>query len=194
MNILYIRHKFGGMSPLRPDEELVYSQERFRAVTVSCAALSRGLWIPPFYFSIRIYVTNRRILLSCLMMPFYRQEIDLWFPGQQPKGLGDSVTDVSRARGYYGPCLEVRSKDPQRRETWFSAPELTTRIYCEDLDALEGAIREAMGENGGSESAGVAGLPGRRGTSSLPHPTTKRPICSLSTGSTSAVRSTSLSS
>jgi hypothetical protein len=144
MNIMYIRHKFGAMSPLRPDEELVYSQEAFGVVTLSCSFFSRGLWVPPFCFNIRICVTNRRILLSCLMLPFYRQEIDLWFLGQQPGGGGDTIVELSRAKGYCGSCLEVRSRDSQRRKTWFSAPDLMTRIYCKELDALEGAIRQAM--------------------------------------------------
>ena len=148
MDVMYVRHRIGGMSPLLPDEELVYSQERFRAVTLSCSSLSRGLWAPWLCCcGIRLRVTNRRIFLSCCLLPFFRQEVDLWFSGQQPNGKTEFVTDVSIEKGRLGPCLEVRSRDPNRRQSWFSAPDLTVRLFCKEPENMERVIREVMTAN-----------------------------------------------
>ena len=144
MDIMYVRHKIGGISPLLPDEELLYSQERFRAVTLSCSSFSRGLWAPWLGCGIRLYVTNRRIFLSCCLLHFCRQEVDLWFSGQQPKGKTESVTDVSIEKGRLGPCLEIRSRDPKRRQSLFIAPDLTTRLFCKEPENIERVIREVM--------------------------------------------------
>jgi len=147
MDIMYVRHRIGGMSPLLPDEELVYSQDRFRAVTLSCSSLSRGLWAPWLCCGIRLRVTNRRIFLSCRLLPFYRQEVDLWFSGQQPNGKTESVTDVSIEKGRLGPCLEIRSRDPNRRRSWFSAPDLTVRLFCKEPENMGSVIRKVMTAN-----------------------------------------------
>jgi len=144
---MYVRHKIGGVSPLLPDEELLYSQERFRAVSLSCSSFSRGLWIRPFCCGTRLCVTNRRVLLSSCILPFYRQEVDLWFSGQQPEGKTESVTAVSFEDGRFGRCLEVRSRDPNRRRSWFSAPDLTVRLYCREPEKIDRAIRDAMTAN-----------------------------------------------
>lgn len=144
MDVMYIRHKIAGISPLLPDEELLYSQERFRAVSLTCSSFSRGLWVPPLCCGIRLCVTNRRILLSCCILPLYRQEVDLWFSGQQPEGKTESLTAVSLENGYFGRCLEIRSRDPSRHQSWFSSPDLTVRLFCKEPENIERVIREVM--------------------------------------------------
>jgi hypothetical protein len=80
MDILYIRHKLGGISPLLPDERLLYVQTNLRAITLS-SAIGRGLWTPfiTCLGGVTSRVTDRRVILSGCLFPFYTQETYLWF-------------------------------------------------------------------------------------------------------------------
>lgn len=152
MNILYVRHKFGVPSPLPPEETLRYTRDDLKAVTHYSAPLCRGFY-ERFLCSVLLRVTDRRMTVSTRVSPplFFRwqQEIDCWFPGRQPEGEVDTITDLSLGIGNYGPCLIVHSQNPSRRNSWFSSPDLTVWLYCTEPEAIERAVREAMAENPG---------------------------------------------
>jgi hypothetical protein len=141
--LMSVRSKIGGMSPLFPDEVVLHTQKRFRAVSSSCLPSYRvGFRMPPLVF-MTLYVTNRRLLLVSNSLLFITQEIDLWFPGKIPEGRTESITEVSVKNGLLGRCLEVRSRDPSRRQ-WFWSPDLTLRFFFKDPERVEQIIREAM--------------------------------------------------
>ena len=102
MDIMYIRHKLGGPSPLWANEELVYSQQDFSAISLSCPPIGYGIWRFPFLRGISLSISNRRVFPSCRVLPFYRQECDLWFPGQEPENRPELITGFSFEEGRYG--------------------------------------------------------------------------------------------
>jgi len=149
MDVMYIRHRLGGMSPLLPSEQVIYSLDRVRAVSLVCSAFCRGLWARSHGCGTRICVTNRRVLISSRIGTFffYRQEVDLWFPGQQPEGKDELITAVSLREGRYGRYVEIRSRNPRRRQSWFSSPDLAVRIFHEELERIKCILCETMAEN-----------------------------------------------
>jgi hypothetical protein len=149
MDLMYIRHKLGGDSPLAPDEEMVYSQERFRAISVFCAPFNQGLWLQALGFNATLRVTSRRVILSghTPLLPFYRQEVDLWFPGRQPKENTDVITSVSIGDGRYGPYLEIKSQNPLRRKSWYASPNLRARVFCDNPQGIWRIVNEAISSN-----------------------------------------------
>jgi hypothetical protein len=139
-----VRYKLGGMSPLLPDEAVLHSQKRFRAISSTCVPSYRiGFQLWPLIL-MTLYVTNRRLLLVCRLFPFITQEIDLWFEGKKPDDRTELITGVSVTRGLFGPCIEVRSRDPRRRQRWLWSPDLTLRFFLKKPEDVETIIRKAM--------------------------------------------------
>ena len=145
MKTMYVQHLIGVPSPLLPDENLRLTRKNLRAVTLYCALFSRSVY-ERFFSFILLRVTNRRVNISCQLFPLfiYRQEVNLWFPGHHPNGPVDIITAVSVKTGIYGPCVELRSRDPVRRQSLFSSPDLTARIYEDEPDLVAQAILEAF--------------------------------------------------
>jgi hypothetical protein len=139
-----VRFKLGGMSPLLPDEVVLHSQKRFRAISSTCVPSYRiGFQMPPLIL-MTLHVTNRRLLLVCKLFPFITQEIDLWFEGKKPEDRTELITNISVTSGLFGRCLEVRSRDPRRRQRWLWSPDLTLRFFFKNPDEVEAIIRKAM--------------------------------------------------
>jgi hypothetical protein len=139
-----VRFRLGGMSPLQSGERVLHSQKRFRAISSTCTPSYRiGFQMPPLVL-LTLYVTNRRLLLVSRLLLFCTQEVDLWFPGKIPPGRTELITGVSVTNGLFGPCLEVRSRDPRRRQRWLWSPDLTLRFFVKDPEAIEKVIQEAM--------------------------------------------------
>jgi hypothetical protein len=46
--------------------------------------------------------------------------------------------------GLFGRSLEVRSRDPRRRQRWLWSPDLTLRFFFKNPEEVEAIIREAM--------------------------------------------------
>ncbi len=152
MDIFYIRHKLGGVSPILPDEHLLYSQTKLRAITLS-SAISRGLWAPFICMGgVMSRITDRRVILSGRVFPFYAQETDLWFHGGGAEVSGDVIQTVSLAKGHYGLCVEIYSRNPRRGQTWLTSPDLIARIYCNDAAQIERIIRQTMAGNPAHQS------------------------------------------
>ena len=136
MKCMYIRHTFSGITPLEPDEELVYLQEWLPAITLYCAPINFGVWSRGFAVNATLRLTNRRLLLSGhVLLPSYRQEADLWFPGSQAKENTDLITTVSAGSGGYGPYLEIMTRNP-------AAPTLLACVTrSQDAGLLRGSAR-----------------------------------------------------
>lgn len=139
-----VRFKLLGMSPLLPDEVVLHSQKRFRAISSTCLPSYRiGFHMPPLIL-MTLYVTNRRLLLVSSLFLFSTQEIDLWFEGKKPEDRTELITSVSVTNGLFGRCLEVRSRDPRRRQRWLWSPDLTLRFFFKNPEEVETIIRKAM--------------------------------------------------
>ncbi|GMV94378.1 MAG: hypothetical protein AMXMBFR82_41560 [Candidatus Hydrogenedentota bacterium] len=147
MTVMYIRYKFGAMSPFLPGEAILYPVKEPRAIVTRCAH-SLGLWTYPIMTNLAVCVTGRRVLISCLALPPQRMEIDLWFPACGPHERMETIVSASLDSGYWGPCVEIHSVDPARKRHFFSAPELKTRVYCEASEELARVIAEQIGRNG----------------------------------------------
>ncbi len=146
MNVLYMRHAIGWRPPLSPDERVVHTEEGLRKVTFSCGFWST-FWsnsFPPG--KIRIWITGRRVLLTCHFVPFLRQEVGLCFSEAAPQDKADVITAVSCKEVRGRRCLEIRSRNAKRRTTLLSHPELTTRVYGGDPGELERIVRETMSQ------------------------------------------------
>ena len=152
MDVFYIRHKLGGVSPLLPDEQPIYSQTKFRAITLS-SAISRGLWTSfTCMGGVMLRITDRRVILSGRVFPFYAQETDLWFHGGGAEVSCDVIQTVSLAKGHYGECVEIHGRNPRRRQTWFTSPDLIARIYCDDPAEIERILLQTMAGNPAGQS------------------------------------------
>jgi hypothetical protein len=149
-----VRFKLGGMSPLLPDETILHSQRRFRAISSTCVPSYRiGFQMPPL-ISMTLHVTNRRLLLVSSLLLFGTQEIDLWYQGRMPEGRTELIMGVSVTNGLFGRCLEVRSRDPSRRQRWLWSPDLTLRFFFKNPEVVEGIVLEAMREKGTADAIG----------------------------------------
>jgi hypothetical protein len=138
---MYVRYKLGHASELLPEETLLHAYTSFRAITLTCAH-SYGIYHS--LFSTKLSITDRRLLLTFSCLPFSRQEVDFWFPGRQPAGETGSITGLFLKEGFFGRCLEIESKDPSRRHSFFSSPNLIMRIFCKETEQIEKDIRAAM--------------------------------------------------
>ncbi len=140
---MYVRHKFGARSSLRPNEVLFHERHTLRVVTLKCA-VNRSYFERPLTPT-HLFITDCRLFISATCIPFWRQEIVLWFSGRQPEGETELITKVTQEKSrFLGRCVEVRSLNPTRPRSFFAAPELIMRFYCNDPEALETEIRGAM--------------------------------------------------
>ena len=150
-----VKFKFGGMSPLLPDEEVLYCHKRFRAVTSTCLPSYHIGFQIPAVTRMALYVTNRRLLLACRLLLFATEEIDLWFEGKKPADRTELITGVTTTRGVFGRCLEVRSRDPRRRQRWLWSPNLTLRFFFKNPEPVEAIIQLAMAQSATADRAGA---------------------------------------
>jgi len=139
-----IRFKWGKMSPLLPDEQILFSQQSFRAITgTSLLSYKISFQAPPLWL-ITLYITNRRCLIVVDFFHLFTQEVSLWYPERGPGDETELITKVSVERGLFGSCLEIRSRDPKRPWYWLCSPNLTLRFFCRNADQLREVILEAM--------------------------------------------------
>lgn len=136
MDVMYVRHRVGGPARLLSGETLLHEQDRLRAASIYCSPFCQALWSPALFLSVKVLVTDRRVLLSCRPLPSYWQETDLWFPGQQPGGKREIIASASLEAGRFGPCLEIKSRNPHRRDSWFASSALIVRIYCAEPEHI----------------------------------------------------------
>jgi len=142
-----IRFKLGKMSPLQPDETVLHTQDRFRAVSGTCLpSYHIEFQLPPLW-KITLWVTNRRCLVVTDLFHTFTEEIDMWYPGMNPEGATDLISSVSVRRGLFGKCLEIRSRDPRRSRRWLCSPNMTLRFFFQNPEDVESVIRGAMNRN-----------------------------------------------
>ncbi len=143
-----LSYKVGDILPLLPGERVLHAQQGLRAMTIasfpSCGFAHR-FWL----CSISLRVTNRRCLVA-FTGPFRlnHQEIDPWFPGFAPSGQTDLIDTVSVQHGLLGRCLQVKSTDPRRSERWCLSPDLSLRLYGDNVDELLEIITASMNQPG----------------------------------------------
>jgi hypothetical protein len=51
---------------------------------------------------------------------------------------------VCCTRGLFGRCLEIRSHNPTRTARWMWSPNLVLRLFMQEPEPLEAAIREQI--------------------------------------------------
>ena len=142
--------KLGGPTPWQPNETVLHEQRHFRAVSSTCLPSYRIAFQMPPLLRLTLYVTNRRVQVVSRMFGCLTQEIDLWYPPHLPADRTETVTGVAVTRGLFGPCLELRSRDPRRRQRWLWSPDLTLRFFFANPERVERIIREAMRSSGDS--------------------------------------------
>jgi hypothetical protein len=137
--------RLSGPSPLLPGETSLHTQKWLRLVSSKTSPgyrIAHNLW--PLW-TIRLVVTDRRCRCLATLLLFFTQEIDMWYPGRNPEGDTETVTGVSVGKGFWGRYLEIASRDPNRKKTWYRSPELRLRFYFKDPERVEALICEAMG-------------------------------------------------
>jgi hypothetical protein len=162
--------KFGKPSPLPSEERVLYERSTFRAVSsTTCPSYRIGFSLPPL-MRVALLVTNRRCVVWSDLFCFITQEIGMWYPGQNPADDPETITSVRCATGLFGRCLEIRSRNPKRRQRWLWSPNLTLRFFFEDPEEVESMIKKAMGNEGANKSLQATrdGVLPRRNFSSQP--------------------------
>ena len=143
-----IRFKWGRMSPLLPDEQILFSDRSFPAITGTSLPSYRISFQAPPLWLITLHITNRRCLVVADLFHLFTQEVSLWYPDCAPEGETELVTSVSVKRGLFGACLEIRSRDPKRPWYWLCSSNLTLRFFCRNADQLETIILESIRNSG----------------------------------------------
>ncbi len=137
--------KLGGPGPLQPGERVVLEERCFRAVTSrTCPSYRVGFNLRPLW-GIALKVTDRRVLVLTDLFRCMSQEIGMWYPGRNPSGDPETLTSVSTATGFFGPCVEIRSRNPTRRMRLIWSPDLTLRFFVKEPEPIVSAIVEQMG-------------------------------------------------
>ena len=140
-----IRFKFGKMSALLSDETMLVSQKNFRAIT-GLALPNYRIAFPCLLYTFNFCVTTQRILLITEMFGGgLTQEIDMWFPKTIPHGQTEQLISVAVKKGLWGPCLEIKSRDPKRWK-WLCSGNMTLRLFFENPERIEKVIVEAMNQ------------------------------------------------
>ena len=129
--------------PLLPNEKLLHSHSAFRAIS--------GLSIPNYRISFPwrsvcsfdLRITTHRVLLVSDLFNRWIQVIDMWFPKMKPPEETETLTGVAVRDGMFGPCLELKSRDPKRWK-WLCSPNLTLRLFFETPGPIEAIVRETM--------------------------------------------------
>ena len=144
--------KIGKPSLLPSSEATLYERSRFRAVSSTTLPSYRiGFNLPPLW-RISLVVTNRRCLVRTDLFHCMTQEIGMWYPGQNPADDLETITSVRCETGLFGRCLEIRSRNPGRRQRWLWSPDLTLRFFFREPEPVESAIKQAMGSGGAHKS------------------------------------------
>jgi len=139
-----IRFKWGRMLDLLPDEQILYSDRSFRAITGTSLPSYRISFQAPPLWLITLHITNRRCLVAADLFHLFTQEISFWYPESAPEHETELITRISFEQGLFGTCLEIRSRDPQRPWYWLCSSNLTLRFFSRDADHLRTIILEAM--------------------------------------------------
>ncbi|MFZ5565047.1 MAG: hypothetical protein ACOZBW_13445 [Thermodesulfobacteriota bacterium] len=136
--------KPGKPSPLPAGERVVLEQRHFRAISSRTFPSYRiGFNLAPLWQT-RLVVTDRRCLVLTVFFHCMTQEIAMWFGGKNPEGDPETITGVSCQKGLLGRCLEIRSRNPRRRQRWMWSPDLTLRFFLKAPERIEAVILDQM--------------------------------------------------
>ena len=157
--------KFGKPSPLLPDERVLYERSTFRAISsTTCPSYRIGFNLPPLW-RMSLCVTNRRCFLLTDFLHRMTQEIGMWYPGQNPADDPETIASVRCESGLFGRCLEIRTRNPKRRQRWLWSPDLTLRFFFREPEQVESIITQAMGSGGANHAVEpTRALSGARGS------------------------------
>jgi hypothetical protein len=151
--------RLGKPSPLLPEERVPYERCRFRAVSSTTLPSYRiGFNLPPLW-RIVLRVTSRRCLVITDVFHCMTQEIGMWYPGQNPVDDPETITSVRCPTGLFGPCLEIRTRNPKRRQRWLWSPCLTLRFFFRNPEDLAKLIEGAMVRAGADDRSCPAAPP-----------------------------------
>ncbi len=138
-----VRFRFGSQGELMPNETVLHEQRWFRAVSSWCRPINYRIGFQiPLLLSMKLYITNRRLLLVCRTFRCIIQEIDLWYPEFRPGEHAEIITAASVQRGLFGACLDIRSHDPTRTQLYWSQ-DLTLRFFLSNPAELLAIIHSA---------------------------------------------------
>lgn len=144
--------KLGKPSPLLPGEVTLYERSRFRAVSSTTLPSYRIAFNLPPLWRISLVVTNLRCLVLFDLFHCMTQEIGMWYPGRNPADDPETITSVRCENGVVGRYLEIRSRNPKRRQRWLWSPDLTLRFFFREPEEVERAIQQALGGGGANPS------------------------------------------
>ena len=139
-----IRFKCGAMTPLPPDENVLYIQSKFRAVTGTSLPSYKIYFNLPPAWALSLYITNRRCLIVTRLFGVFTQEMDLWYPACKPAADSEYIISIACVKGLFGKCLEIRSFDPLRPKTWLCSKKMTLRFFLNNAEHLESIIRSVF--------------------------------------------------
>ena len=121
--------KLGKPSSLLPGEVTLYERSCFRAVSSATFPSYRiGFNLPPLW-RITLVVTNCRCLVWTDLFHCMTQEIGMWFSGRNPADDPETITSGRCETGLFGRCLEIRTRNPKRKQRWLWSPDLTLRFF-----------------------------------------------------------------
>lgn len=154
--------KLGTPSPLLPDEYVLQEWSRFRAISYTALpSYGIGFNVPLLWTS--LLVTNRRVIVLTDLFHCMTQEIEMWYPGQNPADDPEMIASVRSETGLFGRCLEIRSQNPKRRQRWlFWSSSLTLRFFLRNPEDVAKLIIGTMNQDGAANKASqpIAGKPG----------------------------------
>ncbi len=139
-----VKFKTGKVSPLLPDEKVLYERSTFRLMTSSSHPSYKIAFNLPLIMTMKLIITDRRCLVIGKLFTFITSIADVWYPGRNPEGETEIITEVSTGKGLFGKCLVIKSRDPNRPRQWMCSPNMTARFYFPDPDRVEQIIKGAM--------------------------------------------------
>lgn len=145
-----------------------HSKSSIRKILAVCGSISMDRTSPFIYGFFRCDLPDAAPFSTCparithlslpeprsvsFLAPFLCFNLSTPFGGGGAEVSGDVIQTVSLAKGHFGRCVEIYSRNPRRRQTWLTSPDLIARIYCNDAAEIERIIRQTMAGNPARQS------------------------------------------
>jgi hypothetical protein len=131
---------FGLSPPLQSGEKNLYFKPIVWAVSAKSLPSYRISVSCPLLLQIGLLVTDRRVVLTCRVLGFFRLDWTAWFA--ETNSREDHLETVSTGcNRLFGPYLELSTRNPVRH--WWRSSMARIRVCMKDPESIRRLISEA---------------------------------------------------
>ena len=132
---------FGKDPSLVDGETVLLKQKRILLASGGSWPNYRVFFAIPLLLEYDLYISNKRVIHSCRILVFLKQESSQWF-SKEASMKGDVIRDVTARKNWLGNYLDIKSDFSPR--PWYRSTEGNIRVYTKKAELLCNTICEEM--------------------------------------------------